>query len=69
MKKDKSELLEKITACDICGTSMRDDILFKHNAEPVIEDGWCCEKCNDEIVVPRRFAQHYELTKELKWLN
>jgi hypothetical protein len=68
MRKDKSKLIAKIIACDICGKSMRDDILFKHNAAPIIE-GWCCEKCNDEIVVPTRFAQLKEtkLTKEVKY--
>ena len=57
MRNEKSKLIAKIIACDICGKSMRDDILFKHNAEPIIKKGWCCDKCNDEIVVPTRFAQ------------
>ena len=68
MRKDESRLVEKIIGCDICGKSMRDDILFTHNAAPIIE-GRCCDKCNDEIVVPTRFAQLKEtkLTKEVKY--
>ena len=25
-----------------------------NNAEPVVKDGRCCNKCNDLIVIPRR---------------
>jgi hypothetical protein len=25
-----------------------------HNAEPVVEDGRCCDSCNDTVVIPTR---------------
>ena len=25
-----------------------------HNAEPVVQDGRCCQDCNTEIVIPHR---------------
>ena len=34
---------EKITGWDL-----------GHNAEPVVEDGRCCEDCNTAVVIPHR---------------
>nr|DAZ27140.1 MAG TPA: zinc-ribbon domain protein [Caudoviricetes sp.] len=38
--------------CSICGKEFNG---FGNNAEPV-NDGLCCDKCNDDIVIPRRLA-------------
>lgn len=38
--------------CSICGKEFDG---FGNNAEPV-NDGICCNKCNNEIVIPRRMA-------------
>jgi hypothetical protein len=39
--------------CVICGKAIGDE--FGNNAMPVIE-GRCCDKCNWEVVIPRRLA-------------
>lgn len=38
--------------CSICGKEFDG---FGNNAEPV-NDGLCCDKCNNDIVIPRRLA-------------
>lgn len=38
--------------CSICGKEFDG---FGNNAEPV-NDGICCDKCNNDIVIPRRMA-------------
>ncbi len=38
--------------CSICGKEFEG---FGNNAEPV-NDGICCDKCNTEVVIPRRLA-------------
>lgn len=38
------------TRCSICGGTIKD---YAHSAWP-INDGRCCDKCNNEIVGPRR---------------
>lgn len=38
--------------CSICGKEFNG---FGNNAEPV-NDGICCDKCNSDIVIPRRMA-------------
>lgn len=38
--------------CSICGKEFEG---FGNNAEPV-NDGICCDKCNMEVVIPRRLA-------------
>ena len=46
--------------CTICGLKIKTDFdgIWDggHNAEPVNE-GRCCEKCNDTIVIPMRLRQ------------
>ena len=60
MRKDKSRLVEKIIGCDICGKSIRD--IFSNNASPVIQ-GRCCDKCNEEHVIPKRLRRNYWATR------
>ena len=53
----------EIKECDICGEPI--DIHYKedgtpywtegHNAQPVV-DGRCCDKCQNEVVLPTRLA-------------
>lgn len=38
--------------CSICGKEFNG---FGNNAEPV-NDGICCDKCNQDVVIPRRLA-------------
>ena len=38
--------------CSICGKEFEG---YGNNAEPV-NDGRCCDKCNEEVVIPRRLA-------------
>lgn len=59
MRKDKSRLVEKIIGCDICGKSIRDDI-FSNNAWPITQ-GRCCDKCNEEHVIPTRLSKFKEV--------
>ena len=46
--------------CVICGSKIETDADGKwdggHNAEP-INEGRCCETCNDTIVIPMRLRQ------------
>ncbi len=43
---------DKRIRCSICGKEFEG---FGNNAEPV-NDGLCCDKCNEEVVIPRRLA-------------
>ena len=46
--------------CTICGLEIKTDSdgiwSGGHNAEP-INEGRCCEKCNDTVVLPMRLRQ------------
>ena len=46
--------------CTICGLEIKLDSDGKwdggHNAEP-INEGRCCEKCNDTVVTPMRLRE------------
>ena len=46
--------------CTICGLEIKMDADEKwdggHNAEP-INEGRCCEKCNNTVVIPMRLRQ------------
>ena len=52
--------------CTICGLEIKIDSDGKwdggHNAEP-INEGRCCEKCNDIIVTPMRLREFEERKK------
>lgn len=41
--------------CAICHKTIGDDP-YGHNPAPVVKRGVCCTKCNDQVVVPIRFA-------------
>ncbi len=43
---------DKRIRCSICGKEFEG---FGNSAEPV-NDGLCCDKCNEEVVIPRRLA-------------
>ena len=43
---------DKRIRCSICGKEFEG---FGNNAQPV-NDGLCCDKCNKEVVIPRRLA-------------
>lgn len=46
--------------CSICG---KEFVGFGNNAWP-INEGRCCDTCNDTIVIPRRIVDLYYLRKE-----
>lgn len=46
--------------CSICGNEFEG---YGNNAQP-INDGRCCDKCNAEIVVPRRIQDAINIRKE-----
>ena len=48
--------------CVLCGDEI-EDLLHAHNAAPV-DDGRCCDACNEMIVIPMRIAQARESEKE-----
>lgn len=52
--------MERTFLCDICGEFT---IGWGHNAEPVVKDGRCCDRCNKEVVIPKRLE---ELEKKKK---
>jgi len=45
----------KPKACSICGGEYVNDIWPYGNSALPINDGRCCDKCNNEVVVPHRF--------------
>ena len=42
--------MEKELICSICGDPIEG---YGHSSQPV-NDGRCCDKCNVEVVIPRR---------------
>jgi len=46
---------DNVIACCLCGEGIK--YKLSHNAEPV-RKGRCCNVCNMEIVVPKRFGMH-----------
>ena len=48
--------------CCFCGEKYDH---WGNNAEPVIEDGRCCDSCNWTVVIPARFREYeaYEAAK------
>jgi len=42
--------------CDICKGEISPvgDWLEGHNAEPVVDNGRCCDHCNVSVVIPAR---------------
>tara|TARA_Y100000296_G_C4931218_1_gene136726 strand:- start:71 stop:253 length:183 start_codon:yes stop_codon:yes gene_type:complete len=48
---------EKKTRCSICGGLIHNIIggIIGNNAKP-INDGRCCDECNNNIVLPRRLT-------------
>ena len=55
--------------CTICGLKVKtdsDDIWDGgHNAEP-INEGRCCEKCNNTVVIPMRLRQFEKRRKKFE---
>ena len=53
--------------CTICGLEIKTDSdgiwSGGHNAEP-INEGRCCEKCNDIIVLPMRLREFTRRNKD-----
>lgn len=52
--------IDKKFFCSICGLEFSG---FGNNAAP-INDGRCCDLCNDEIVIPRRLIDIMRKTAE-----
>jgi hypothetical protein len=46
--------------CCFCGEKYDH---WGNNAEPVIEDGRCCDSCNWTVVIPVRFREFQEAAK------
>lgn len=46
---------EKLVCC-ICGKEFEG---FGNNPYPVKSEGKCCDKCNEEVVVPERIKKIY----------
>lgn len=55
------DLIEKLNdkehICCICGNCYGE---HGNNAEPIVENGICCDKCNEEVVVPYRVKLYKE---------
>lgn len=58
---------DKHMLCSICGNQIAAEgtWLGGHNAEP-INEGRCCRRCNDTVVIPARVLQIYRADRELK---
>lgn len=52
----------ELTTCCICGHKF---LGYGHNAEPIVSNGICCDKCNFTVVMPRRIAKLSEHEKNL----
>lgn len=48
--------MEKKRTCCICGCEIEG---YGNNAWPVKEEGRCCDKCNDEVVLQARLQIIY----------
>lgn len=46
--------MEKTFLCDVCGEFT---IGCGNSAEPVVKDGRCCDRCNKEVVIPKRLEE------------
>ncbi len=46
--------------CSICGCTIKDKMGWKYgnNAQP-INNGRCCDNCNDMVVVPQRIINSH----------
>ena len=55
----------KLKPCSICGKTILPigNWLLGHNAAPV-NNGRCCNVCNDTVVIPTRIASLYERKKK-----
>lgn len=40
--------------CCICGKIIKG---YGNNAEPVVYNGLCCDKCNKEVIIPARIDE------------
>jgi hypothetical protein len=56
---------EKPLTCSICFRPIPDKMGWKHgnNAEP-INEGRCCDTCNNSVVIPARLNRAYARVKE-----
>ena len=46
--------MEKTFLCCICG---KFTIGCGNSAAPIDTNGWCCDKCNKEVVIPKRLEE------------
>ena len=54
--------------CSICSKEIKPDSngwAGGHNPWP-INEGKCCGKCNDTVVVPRRIHDHFEIIDKIE---
>ena len=65
LKKHKTEwnkdIQKRTIICDICSIQIpveHNGWNLGNNAEPVVKDGRCCNKCNELIVIPRRINDY-----------
>ena len=49
-------MMTLVPMCSICGLELAKNPREWNNAQPV-NDGICCNKCNNEVVVPMRIEQ------------
>ena len=57
--------------CSICGHTIKPDVngwSGGHNPWP-INDGKCCGKCNDEVVVPRRIYDAFDTEIDIDYIK
>ena len=47
--------------CDLCGGEMDK---YGNNAEPILRNGRCCDKCNLTEVIPARLRKAKEVKNE-----
>lgn len=48
---------EKTFTCCLCKGVFTG---WSNNAEPLVKNGQCCKKCDNEKVIPERIRIHYE---------
>lgn len=54
--------MEKAKVCCICGKRFKG---YGNNPEPVSKTGTCCDRCNEEKVVPARIVLLAEIRRNM----
>ena len=52
----KFKLRDEKQICCICGKEFEG---YGNNPDPVKQEGVCCDKCNEEVVIPERIRRMF----------